>query len=252
MRHLVLLVAAFAGLLALEIDFLLRSDSVPALPPERTAAPSPSVPMPSPSVPMPPPSAVTPEPRSIATSDDEEAEAEAEAMDFDGYPGQVPSRSRGVGDSTLHLTLLDRVTRAAFPANVRLWRLGVPGDAEWTAGDHIQAVGHVPAEGLTFRRLPEGRYRIESNDLRNGSEDPPDFHVGPGDNRRAAEADPPRDFRVRVILQDERGEPVLRALKDHRGGGSKSSSMLDAPDWARPRRPRDGREFVQALSMGMG
>ena len=71
--------------------------------------------------------------------------------------GEQPGVERG--RCALRVRLLDQVTGRPFASEVELWRLDLPDDESWTAGDQRQATAHVDPDGHTFADLPAGCYR---------------------------------------------------------------------------------------------
>lgn len=140
------------------------------------------------------------------------------------------------GTATLRLRLRD--DRDGRPAEmpVRLWRLGVPADATWNAGDEMRASLIVRERGVTVERLPAGRYRVQCLEARDGS-DPPEFDVRNGSNERELAVPSRRAFRVRLRLVDERGEVVRRSIQwETLEPAFGVVSVESAPSWATPRK----------------
>ena len=81
-----------------------------------------------------------------------------EAVTAANLGGKTPAVERG--GCALRIRLLDEVTGKPFSSDVELWRLDLPEDEDWTAGDHLQATKNVGPDGGTFTDLPTGRYRI--------------------------------------------------------------------------------------------
>ena len=125
---------------------------------------------------------------------------------------------------------------------VQLWRLGLPEDDDWTAGDLLQGRFEVPVEGLRIPDLPEGRYRVYSYWLRFGSDDPPEFEVFGVETVVELAVPMCRDRRVHLKLFDGAGRSWTATGR--RGGGCTSGtrSGSDYPSW-RVRRTGKRREF---------
>jgi hypothetical protein len=146
-------------------------------------------------------------------------------------------RSSGAG-SSLALRVVDDTTGVPVATRAKLWRLDVPGDAEWTRGDHVQRNLDLPAADSRVDGLPSGRYRLQIDDQRVGSPDPPEFAV---DDASSVEVRvrPPRRFRVRMVVVDENGRS-LNAGRVGVGCANDTSTSGAAPEWAHPRRRVDG------------
>jgi hypothetical protein len=142
------------------------------------------------------------------------------------------------GDCVLVLRAFD--DSGTFVATrARLWRLDVPADATWERGDHVQRTLELPAAAARVEGLPTGKYRLQIEDQRVGSLDPPEFDVGSEGTSVQFHVRPPRKFHVRLVVVDESG----RRLNDGRVGVGcmNDTSTIDAPPaWAHPRRRVDG------------
>ena len=178
------------------------------------------------------------------------AVAAAIADDLPRYEwGKVPPDHLGEGEACLTIRLVDRATRKPVGAGVRLWRLDVPEDDAFSAGDQIQAEAEVPAKGLPIEGLPIGRDRIECDAQRKGAPDPPAFTVAT-EFRRDFEVDLPRTFTARLAVFDENGRPVERG-KLSRGFPVTDTRPAILPDWATPREPKRGSTFIR-IGTGIG
>lgn len=145
-------------------------------------------------------------------------------------PSEAPAR--------LFLRLFDEETGQPVASDVQLWRLGVAADAEWTEGDWLQESVPVPAEGTVVERLPRGRYRLFAAVQPAGSEDPGTFEVEGPETTVRLPVRLPGSFRVRLLVLDEFGRSVTSGCET--GGGSSTCQEGFLPDWARPRKRRDG------------
>ncbi|MCE9634082.1 MAG: hypothetical protein K8T90_00115 [Planctomycetes bacterium] len=150
--------------------------------------------------------------------------------------GELPEDALGTGPCELFLNLVDDSTGAPLAAKVRLWRLGVPEDERWTAGDHVQKKGNVPAEGIRWSALPAGRYLVQVDAQRRAAAAIPVVALD-----RAASvtvrAQMPRTFPVRVIVCDAFGGRIDSASVK-RGAGGSSLRSPRPPVAVVPRRPR--------------
>ena len=152
--------------------------------------------------------------------------------------GEVSPGSRGVGTSTLRLKLVSADDGRTVAMPVRLWRLGLPADEDWLAGDQIQARAEVPPEGATFEQLPAGRYRVECLDARRGAPDPAEFEVRDGANVQTLEIRPRRSHRFQLRIYQEDGLEIRRAVKaDVEPWADGERSSWEHAKWARPRAP---------------
>lgn len=149
----------------------------------------------------------------------------------------------------LRLGLVDRHTGLPVAASVRLWRLGIPEDEEWTAGDHVERQLDLPEEGGLVERLPAGRYRVQCDDQREGSEDPPEFVLAE-DAARVLTVAMPRSFEVRLRVFDETLEPVTRGMLSDRTNSTYTRGPA-TPAWATPRRRKSDR-LRSGMMMGVG
>jgi len=162
--------------------------------------------------------------------------------------GELPADALGTGPCVLHLSLVDGDTGAPVAAKVRLWRLAVPADAHWTAGEHVQRKGDVPKEGIEWRDLPAGRYLVQADAQRSGAAPIPEI-VLDGEATVQARLAMPRAIPVRVVVFDAYGNPIERALRGRRSGGSSTRSPVP-PDAVTPREPRVERSSVVVMGHG--
>lgn len=143
----------------------------------------------------------------------------------------------------LRLRLYDSVSRQPIRSPIELWRIGLPEDRRWTAGDELVERVEVPEPGHVFADLLAGRYRVHARAQRVGAEDPPVFEVvGPTDVDLGVAM--PRAFAVAVELIDVYGRSVDAACigtHGHFDGGG-------TPTWARERRDK----LADMLLVGSG
>ena len=164
--------------------------------------------------------------------------------------GDVPSGALTYGTAMLRLGLRDDRSGDPVAMKVRLWRLEVPEDAAWSAGDEMRTALDVPEYGVTIGRLPAGRYRVQCLDARDAP-DPPEFEISDGVNERDVPVPVRRWFRVRLRLVDEQGEVIPRSMRCE-GGGPRSIGSWDddPPHWASPRQPKSGEPYSIAFRSG--
>jgi hypothetical protein len=156
--------------------------------------------------------------------------------------GDVPPREMEHGGASLRLRLVSDVDGAPVAMPVRLWRLGVGWSGEWTCGDEVRAALDVPVDGVTFPRLPAGRYRLQCLDTRRDAQDPPEFALSGVDTVRVARVASRRTFRQRVRLTDESGVAIgtvtWRSRSESTCGTSDAMERrkgIGIPAWAVPR-----------------
>jgi len=150
--------------------------------------------------------------------------------------GMTPGMERG--GCALRLRLLDDVTGKPFTSDVELWRLDLPEDEEWTAGDLLQAERNVGPDGGTFADLPAGRYRVVVHGQSFLAEDdPPAFLVRRAFTDLELSVRAPRSHRVYLQVFDERGREMRTAKLRHHDWSWASDGPAD-PAWARRREPK--------------
>jgi hypothetical protein len=151
-------------------------------------------------------------------------------------PGVLPEGALGRGEGKVVLACVDGNTGAPMAADLRLWRLGVaPGDG-FTAGDQVQRVLSVPADGMRVDGLPLGAYRVEDRLIPVDADDPPAFDVT--DTERAVRLVLPRTrpHPVRLVLFDDAGRRIEQTGKVRILGDSEHGAD-GCPPWSRPRVP---------------
>jgi hypothetical protein len=179
-------------------------------------------------------------PRAVAETPAELLVLERPADEPPPTSEEIPSRELENDAVKLRLRLRADPSGEPVAMRVRLWRLGVPEDAEWSGGDEMRSEIAVPEEGVTFEDLPPGRYRIQCLNARN-LPDPPDFEIAKGANAHDVDVPVRRWFRVRLRIVDEDGEIIRRSMKCRgRAAGGGSSGTEPWATWARPRAPRAG------------
>ena len=149
-----------------------------------------------------------------------------------------------LGPAALDLRLVDARTGAGVASHVELWRIDAPGNDHWSAGDQLQQQAHVPAEGLLFTRLPEGRYRLVCS-AQVWDEEPPEVEVDAPRTQIDLALALPRSFRVRVVVRD-RFEHLVPSVELGRTG----SESLDAGSpWRWDRMPLNGDAILEDFEM---
>jgi hypothetical protein len=203
---------------------------------ERWVAPQPTPPRARParsrveSVPVPIARATPP-----LRSNEPEPDAEAPVLEIPVVTESAPERC------SLHLQVRDWVTGRALSGKVALWRLGIPGDAEWTAGDQLERVLHVPEEGAVVEDLPAGIYQAVSAARRRDGQDSPAFTVPVPGDRILLTVEARRRRPTYVAVFDSAGVPVPNVDVYWRSGSGAGTLEGFRPVWARPRERRGER-----------
>lgn len=151
------------------------------------------------------------------------------------------------GSCALELALFDRRTGAPLASEVVLWRLNAPANDAWSRGDQAVARARVEEGGTRFEDLSPGDYRAVCMAERAAAPDPPAFRVGGRVTRVRLDLDTPVDRDVRVVLVDERGDPVQRVQVQRRVRWS-SPHAVGAREWVQGRERIDPR--VHAMGSG--
>jgi len=154
------------------------------------------------------------------------------------------------GGCRLFMQLTSAETGEPVTSRVSLFRLDVPANEHYTAGDQMQVSREVPKAGLWIDALPEGRYRIHAHGQRHPSSDPGRFSVR-GETTRVAFALPmPRRFRASLIVYDGQGRRLERA-KRRRGSYGFHSRRLNIP-WRKERKLRHSDRYQDNYAIGLG
>jgi hypothetical protein len=165
--------------------------------------------------------------------------------------GDAGAETADRGQCVLRLRLLDEATGQPLASHVELWRLGLPEDERWTAGDERQLTTHMGPDGCAFSRLPAGRYRLA---VRGQSfvvdDDPPAFVVRDAVTDLALPVCAPRSHRVYLRMFDQRGREH-RTAEFRRHCSTSRSRPPTEPAWARRRRPKGASAHV-GLQAGVG
>jgi len=140
--------------------------------------------------------------------------------------GEIPEDERGTGSAAVKLTLVNAVTSVPIESRVRMWRLGVPADEDWPAGDHIHDEFRIAGSRLVTDLLP-GRYRLEVWAAAPGTDDPPEFEVRDGEsNAVTLSVELPETKAMRLRVLNEFGVELITGRSRPMGDGSRSSPPL--------------------------
>lgn len=139
----------------------------------------------------------------------------------------------------LDVVVLDHAD-VPFDGPAQLWRIGLPEDEVWTAGDELVARLELQDGGLAFQGLEPGTYRIEVGRRAAGSEPLPAFDVAGAEQREVFHAARVQSGVLRCVLLDLTGEP-LKADVEFSMSNCTFMSARDgssSPSWANKRRLR--------------
>jgi hypothetical protein len=136
----------------------------------------------------------------------EPAPPELELISFEEMRPLPPDPVQ-LGPAVLHLELVDGATEHGLASHVELWRIDAPENDSWTGGDQLQDQAQVPAEGWSFRNLPEGRYRVVCHAQAWG-EEAAEVDVAAPFTRFSLSLTLPRAFRVWLDVRDRFGVQV--------------------------------------------
>ncbi len=165
---------------------------------------------------------------------------EAGTVQYFGTPPAPKSR--------LSLALRERDGGAPRAGRILLWRVEIPVEPPWGAGDQYVGDYAVPASGLVLPDLVPGRYRVlcDAQALSAGELAP--FEVRGATSEIVLDVDPPREREAWVDLVDARGEPFETAelTLSTRSGGMRT------PEWRHPRAPLDPEGEYPAQGVGGG
>ena len=218
----------------------------PALP---RHAPRATIPPVSP-FPASPPCLEEERPENLASAAQEVGLDSTEVLGFDDERkgAEESGEADTAGQGRLLLRLVDGDSGLPVSMRVRLWRVGIPEDEEWTQGD--EAVGSVTVEenGSLVESLVPGRYRFHAPDQRKEAEDPPDFPVLPGENDLTARVLMPRTLIVHLRVFDEDGRPLERG--NRRTTINSTYFSLSDPSWIRKRRRKERTGGHRDLGIG--
>ena len=136
-------------------------------------------------------------------------------------------------------------------ATLTLWRLGLPADEIWNAGDEQRGKFHAQDGTLVLSELPLGRYRCQVYGSRAGSTDNPEFWVGETPTRVTLWLEPPRERPVQLSVFDEQGRELDEV--EWFGAWRGTTSRRDPhPSWARRRWMHGQSRFGMGGSSGFG
>lgn len=157
-------------------------------------------------------------------------------------PNASPS-SEGEARGDLTLDLVDASNGAPIAAPFHLWRLDLPEDERFTAGDLDLGAREAPLGRAVVHDLAPGRYRIACGIQRRGAEDPLGFVLDGSDARVELALELPREREVFLVLFDERGARLDEAELFGTPRRSEHRSPYE-PAWPHPRRAKDGLDAI--------
>jgi hypothetical protein len=114
---------------------------------------------------------------------------------------------------------------------IRLWRIELPAEPGWTAGDEYAGSFQVPEAGLSIPDLKPGRYRAICGAHARSAGELPAFELRAGGEPVVLEVEKPRPREVWVEIFDARGQLFETAEYTP----SSRSGSLRTPDWLHPR-----------------
>ncbi len=149
----------------------------------------------------------------------------------------------------LALKLRERATGEPREGQVQLYRVGIPAEKGWTAGDERAGQFHVPKEGLEIPDLPPGRYRAACNAHACTAPDLPEFELKSPRSEVGLELDAPQEREVWVEVFDARGKLFEKA--EYLPGSRDGSVRL--PGWLHLRAEisADGSVLPAGMAGGM-
>jgi len=179
-----------------------------------------------------------------------DVEAEEAELEVEEEMGPPPEDPISEGDCSLFLSMTSAETGKSVHSRVKLFRLGVAGNEHWTAGDQLHVELDVPDDGLWIHKLPEGNYRIHAAGQRHPSDDPFRFSVRGAVTEKSFALPMPRVFRARLVVVDERGQPI-NAARRRRGSVTHHDRNVKVP-WLRKRRLRHADAYWNMGGIGIG
>lgn len=206
---------------------------------------------PAPSAPPAVAPAIEPPPAPVAAPGPSRDEFERPPLPESDPSAVVSSNECPLERGTCAVVIRLRDADGGAPVDLRfaLWRVAIPADDVWSAGDREYAKA-TPVDGVArIEGMPEGRYRICCNEQRKDADDPPEFRVPAGSDMELA-VHLVRSFRARLRITDLGGSAVGEASKRW-GGGSISFRSNRPPPWATKRTPH-GRLGGGLFSIGSG
>jgi len=110
---------------------------------------------------------------------------------------------------------------------LRLWRIELPAEPGWTAGDEYAGAFQVPEAGLAIPDLKPGRYRAICGAHARSAPELPAFELRASGDPVVLEVQKPRSREVWVEIVDARGQLFETAEY----APSSRSGRLRTPDW---------------------
>jgi hypothetical protein len=171
----------------------------------------------------------------------------------------IPEEPVERGTSRLILRFTREGDERPVTPRVTLWRLGAPGNTEWTAGDQQHDGGAWRDGALVYEGLPNGRYRAQTLGTRAGCEDPPAFEVAGRQTEVRLVVPMPAMHDVRLVVLDEHG--VARTTGRRLRDGVERRTYDELPPWRHARAVLDdglglyaprGHRVIRCICPGVG
>jgi hypothetical protein len=172
-----------------------------------------------------------PEPQAVALSVEEVIEDDCD-LEF----VEEPDDPVDVGPCRLVVRFVREGDEQPVQPRAELWRVGAPGNCDWTWGDQSHGQGAWRDGALVFERLPYGRYRVQALGARRGSADPLPFDVLDPETEVRLVVPMPPTHRVFLVAVDEHGRRI-QSGRSYTGGSSRHGSE-ETPRWLQVRTPR--------------
>ena len=168
------------------------------------------------------------------------------------FESELPPDPIELGESALHLFLIDAHTLQAISSQVWLIRLDAPGNELFERGDQRQAEAFVPLEGAWFEQLPEGRYRVISAEEACTPEVPESFELRGATTHQRLRIERAGQRMAWLFVLDPRGTALERVELARLESESISSSELSVA-WLVPRKPKvEGFSVTSFESLSLG
>lgn len=184
-------------------------------------------------------------PGGLSSPSQEEEEVHHEAATLEGLPDQELRQEASAPEEELasqtptskpacsiRLQVYDGPTGAARGSTVTLWRIGLPAEDGWTAGDWRLQDIYVPDTGLLLEDMAVGEYRAIVHESAPGED--PSFTAKAPLTRVDLVVHPLPVFAVRVHLFDDQARPVTDVYQSIKYWES-HHYPLATPAWAKPR-----------------